>query len=243
MSIKKGFAITVMLVALLPIFAGISYVNNYTNKTTTQTPVFADSITVPVNGTGQIYVKLNATEAEYYVSLKIYNGSIRGAVVSKDEYAAWVNGSYKPHWYYDQPSSYWWGAGEYSPMLSNAPQERYYIFWNPDAPVSREVTLKICEQTTETTINYTTLGTGILLIAAGVVAGAVAAYTLGRRLLLTLTAFTLIVLGTFLVTTYPKTFEGKETVATDSLTIPAHNCKRADALQHKRLLHHHLSGA
>ncbi len=133
-----------------------------------------------------------------------------------------MNGSYKPTWYYDQPVTAGWGGGEYGPMLTNAPQEKYYIFWNPDSPVSREVTLKICTQQTETTYNYTTLGTGIFLIATGAVAGSVAAYTLGRRLLLTLVAFTLILLGVFLVTTYPKMFEGKETVATNSLTIPAH---------------------
>jgi uncharacterized membrane protein len=220
MSIKKVLAFVVMLAALVAIFAGISYANNYTSQTSTQNPVFADSITVQVNGTGQIYIKLNATEADHYVSLKINNGSIRGAVISPEEYAAWVNGSYKPAWQYDQPST-WWGSGEYVPMMSNAPQERYYIFWNPDAPVSREVTLKICEQTTETTYNCTTLGTGIFLIAAGTVAGSVAAYALGRRLLLTLVAFALIVLGAFLVSTYPKTFEGKENVAMDSLTVPA----------------------
>ncbi len=77
MSIKKVLAFAVMLASLVAIFAGISYVNNYTSQTTTQNPVFADSIVVPVNGYGQIYVKLNATEADYYSSLRINNGSIR----------------------------------------------------------------------------------------------------------------------------------------------------------------------
>ena len=221
MSIKKVLALAIMLVALVAIFAGISYANNYTSQTTTQNPVFADSIVVPVNGTGQIYIKLNGTEADYYSLLRINNGSIRGAVISKEEYAAWLNGSYKPTWYYDQPFTAGWGGGEYLPMLSNAPQERYYIFWNPDSPVSREVTLKICTQQTETVYNYVNLGAGIFLIAAGAVSGLIAAFTLGRRVVLTVVALALVVLGIFLVTTYPKSLDRKETVATNPLTVPA----------------------
>ncbi len=219
MSIKKVLAVIVMVASLFAIFAGIPYINNYTSQYTTQNQVFSESLVIPVDDTGYMHVKLNGTEADYYSLMTVKTGPIRGAVISPEAYAAWVNGAYKPQWIYEQPEQY----GGYWEMFRNGPAEMYYVFWNPDAPCSREVTLKICEQTTETIYNYTTLGTGIFLIAAGAVAGSVAAYILGRRLLFTVIAFTLIIGGAFLITNYPQYFEGRETVATESFTVPAHS--------------------
>jgi hypothetical protein len=224
MSIKKILALVVMFAALVAVFAGISYVNNYTSQLTRQTPVSTDSVVVPPNGYGHFLLQQNSSQENYYFSMSISNGTLREDAVAEEIYQAWLNGSYKPSWR-EVPSPGWsQGGDDYWPLSAVSQERLYYIFWNPDSTISKEVTFKICEQWTEPVYNTFNLGFGIFLIAAGAVSGLAAAFSVSKRTLIVVIALTLIVSGIFLVTTNSQTFHHEEITATNSLAVPAGSC-------------------
>ena len=96
MSIKKALALAVMLVALVAIFAGISYLNNYISLRTWRTPVETKSVVIPVNGTGYLFIDVNASVDNYCFCMNV-NGTVREDFILQSVYPG-VNGSYKPMW-------------------------------------------------------------------------------------------------------------------------------------------------
>lgn len=220
MSIRKILAVVVMLAALFAVIYGVPYANSYIIQGLIQTSVFSENRLVPVNATDQIHVKLNGTEAMYFVRLEVSNGTIRGAVLQKEEFKAWVNGSYAPQWCYEQPTSEFGGLG-YGRTLGNAPVDYYHVLWNPDAPYSRNVTLTVYESKPTIAYNYQNIGIFVFSVGGGGVVGLAAANSLGKRMLLTVVALTLIVLGISFLTAQPQILEGREIVGTTSIIVPA----------------------
>ena len=223
MSRKKFLALAVMLVALVAIFAGISYVNNYTTQKKWQTPVSTQSVVVPENGRGYFFVNLNASVDNYYFRM-LFNGTVRQDLLLQSVYPSWVNGSYKPAYSGENgPGSPL--SSQYCPIPGNAfPEPFYFIYWNPYSNGSVEVKIEIVQQWTAPVCNNLNLGFGISLLAAGAVSGLAAAFSVSRRLLLVVIALTLIVSGVFLVTTNLQKFSHEEIVATNSLAVPAGGC-------------------
>jgi len=218
MSAKKVFAVAVILAPLVAIYSGILYVNHYTGQITTYDVVSTDSVVVPPNGYGHISVQLNSSDETYYVTpLKKSNGTIRVTSLSKEYYEAWINRSYKPTSWYEESNQ----AIVYVPFGSNLSPSMHYIFWNPDSPVSKEVTFQIFRQQTETVYDSFSLEAGISLIAAGAVTGLAAAFTLGRRVFIVVIALTMFISGICLISANMQLFQREETVATSFLTVPA----------------------
>jgi hypothetical protein len=170
MRFKKVLAVAVMLAALIAIFAGVSLSDNYISQETRRNLLSTESVVVPSNGYGYYLLQANSSQENYF-SITVSNGTLREAIVSEELYQAWQNGSYNLSWI-EVPQPGWGQSQNYWP-ISSASQERWhYIFWNPDSPISKEVTINICEQWTETVYNNFNLGLGIFLIVAGPVSGA-----------------------------------------------------------------------
>jgi hypothetical protein len=219
MSHKKALALSVMLIALAAVFAGINYVNAYTSQTIRRTPVLTESIVVPPMGYGYIPADLNASADNYFISINS-NGTIRRDFVLESVYQAWANGSHKPSWNEFGPAT-----DNYAPISFNTyPEPVYFIFWNTNAAASVEVTFKVCQQWTEPVYNNFNLGFGILLTAVGAVLGLGASYSVSKRVLLVVIALTLIVSGVFLAITYSQMFYSEEKAAAFSLAVPAGAC-------------------
>jgi hypothetical protein len=219
MSHKKALALTVMLIALVAIIAGIGYVNNYADQAETRIPVSEETIIVPAKGYGHISMDLNKSgNYEFCIDL---NGTLRADYVPQSLYQTWVNGSYKPPFSSEiGPNS--GGSGQSIPAFMNTyPEPMYRIFWNTDASANVEVTVKISQVTTEQVYNNFNLGFGVFLITAGAVSGLVAAFWVSRRVLLVVIALTLAASGAILTLTYSKTFTFEEAAGTSTIAVPA----------------------
>ncbi len=220
---KKALAFIVMFAAIVPLLIGTSYVNGYSSQETRQDVVSTNSAVLAADGGyGHIFIRLNETEEHYAMSIKVSNGSVRECVANEGTYQAWLNGSYKPQWREvpDQASPGRSYEG-YFPLGANPPAALHYILWNPDSSVSKEVTINIAIERTETVYNMFNLEVGVALVVLGVVSGLAAAYTLGKRMVFAVVALSMAVTGAFLVLTNTQSVYHEGTVATKQLTLPA----------------------
>ena len=223
MRLKKVLAVAVMLAALAAILAGTSYVNNYSSQVTRRNPISTESIIIPINGYGQLTLAPNETQENYYFSISISKGTVRESCVSNELYDAWLNGTYRLSWR-EEPTPRADGAPNtaenYYPV-NVVTQETHYIFWNPDSPVSKEVTLTICRQWTETVRDNFKLGFGFFLIVAGSVSGLGGAFWVSKRALLVVIALVSIASGVFCASMYSQMYHGEQVVTTYFVVVPA----------------------
>ena len=127
MSRRKVLALVVMLAALAAVFAGISYFNSYENQTKSLDVVFRDSAVVPPDGYRHIFLQLNCSEENYWLSLKVENGTLRESIVSEELYAEWVNGTYKLSWSEVPDPVHPEGYDDYFFMGNYLPQDMHYV--------------------------------------------------------------------------------------------------------------------
>jgi hypothetical protein len=223
MRVKKAVAAAVMIVALVAIFVGISYVNDYTSQVTRRNVVSTESIVISPDGYGQLSLEPNASEQEYYCAIDITNGTLRESAVTEEMYTAWLNGSCTLAWHEIPTLVSPQSSSEYHEEwpLNAINQKMHYIFWNPNAPVSKGVTMTIYQQWNETIYNNCNLGIGVFLIIVGAIAGLVAAFAVSKRVLMVVVALVLIFSGAALAINYSHTFHHEGIIAADTLLVPA----------------------
>jgi hypothetical protein len=141
---KKVLVAVLVFAALASIAVGISYAQNYVGQETIRETIANQSVSVPPNGYGQIYLQLNRSDANLGLSMRITNGTLREAGVNDELYRAWSNGSYSPGWYEIPNPAQQHNPNDYEESYlvgSGFPPSIHYIFWNPDSPVSKQVTI------------------------------------------------------------------------------------------------------
>lgn len=228
-----------MFAALAAVLTGVFYVNNYACQETRRDTVSSQTVIVPPNEYGHIRLQLNMSEDNLWLSLKITNGTIREATVNDENYPAYLNGSYTATWTEipnpNRPSDSQIYEEAY-PLGYNFPESTHFIFWNPDSPISKQVTVTAYTEHDETVYNLQNLQVGCLFIALGAVSGLSAAFWLGKRVLFVVVALVLIVAGGFLAATNTQLVYHEETACSFSLTIPAYACVNEP-------IHYNASGA
>lgn len=223
MNRKKAFALIILILVLVMIFSGILLTNNCTRQVTDQKDILSDVLVVPANETAYKKLELAASDQSYCESLTISTGTIRARFVAPENFSTWTNTSSLLGWSIFPSSIPTMGGSNNivdGPMVYG-PFDEYLVFWNPDSPVDKEVTIRIYQETTQTVYDYTTLGIGIMLIVTGSIIGIVGTLKLCKWVFLNAIAIVMIVSGAFLVNTYSSTIFRQEVVATESITVPA----------------------
>ncbi len=221
MRFKKGFALAIMLLALALIFTGVSCINGYSSQVTHHNLVSTESIVVAPDGYGYLSLQPNASQENYYCTIRISNGTIRETSLTDELYAAYLNGSYKATWHEMPTPVIAQSTSDYEETwpLNALTEKMNYIFWNPASPTSKEVSLTIYQEQTENRYNGFNLGLGIFLVASGAVSGLGAAFWVSKRTLLVVVAFTLIFSGIVVEGNFAQINHHQGIVSTYSLTL------------------------
>ncbi len=234
---KKVLVAIVVFAALASTCTGIFYVQNYTGQETRRETLTNQSVVVPPNEYGQIHLQLDKSDANLGLSMRITNGTIREVSVNDELYQAWLNGSYSLNWYEMPNPAQQHNSNDYEESYivgSGFPSSIHYIFWNPDSPSSKQVTITAYIEHKEAVYNTANLMIGALFTALGATglggAGLFFAFKnrdkikVTRRQVLVLVGLLLmIVLGGFLAVTYSCPVEAQRIVSQGTVTVPAND--------------------
>jgi hypothetical protein len=217
-TVKKALALAVMLAALVAVFEGLGYVNNYTSQVTIRTPYLQKSIVVEPKEYGVIASIVNESGDH---ELRIFsNGTLRVDAMPESFYLSWVNGSYQPSFSSatgpNEP-----GIGGYYPVSDYQGEPWYYAYWNVYSNDSIEVKMDIVQASSQTVYNYSNLGSGVFLVAAGVVSGLAAAYSVSKRTMLVVISLALIFSGAITITNNSRYSNFDKVVASKTILVPA----------------------
>lgn len=234
---KKALLLGLIFAALVSIAIGISYAQNYAGQETRRETLTNQSVIVSPNGYGQIHLQLNRSDDNLGLSMRITNGPLREASINDELYRAWVNGSYSLSWYEMPNPAQQHNPNDYEESYlvgSGFPQSIHYIFWNPDAPVSKQVTITAYIEHKETVYNMANLEMGILFTALGTAGlggtGSFFAFknkdkikVTRRKALMLAGLLLMIVLGGFLASTYANPIQAQTTISQGTVDIPAND--------------------